>query len=1629
MTKQYFNKGFVTFRDLKNALLGVGGGGLESWNPITEPTKIQAGIYTSPGSFILLEDYNGSPIDDISSASRGDIIYFFSNNNRWAVVSAEDKNKGVYQTLAQLQTAYPNASNGDYALVVATNSFFAWYNSQWNNTGSNIAPDALRSTNNLSDLTDDAVARTNLDVYSKSETDTAISNGLFNNSNIASDANIETSKIQQITIEPKITAPANGDTQKILNDKFTGNIQNISYKLDNLPVGASSGETIYFTGTDDLIIPSYKQLSKSPSTTAQTAISAIANNNTVLAGSFVLPTQLNVSKLDAGIWQFNIYAYADHAASCRIIVRVYKRSTLNTETLLFEATSQLISSVDANNPELLTIEIPQQNIPVLITDELVVKIFVLTTRTSDTAITFYHSGNQYFSHIHTPLVANHNDLKGIQGGGTNDYNHLTTSQVNLVNSIENYILKVSGAINGNFPVFNNDGSLSSSDYNSGSFEPKNSTILKQGDVVNNLTSTSINLPLSANQGKILNESKVNTEGFVNLATDAVAGNLLDTNSIDFAYDSITKKITANARINNPSANAITISIDVNGINADIKSGSIDNSLIKSNANISPTKILLTADLQTNIGNIAKDDLLSVIIDKIATLLPIHNNTSGKYLSSNKTWSDLNQNAVGISSSVRKDAGDNTVISTQATTDSGSQGNVLMRMGNNTTGGKGGDLIFQPSNSSGGSGDFVIRTSARPYGDIEIGSTITYTSSNIQNATFAHTVPSGKQNRLLVVSISTPASAPVSAVSYGGQAMTQISTGAVASTNNNIQTFYLVNPPEGTANIVITKTNSSGISAGATNFFNVNQATPILNATENFNSNQTTSASVSITTVAGQIALAVIGVVNVSPTNNGTTLFSLNPGTSERSSSAYKLATTTTTNITFNFSNSSFAIHGFAINPVSSTDLGTMQDTFRFNSQGGYGNIIKECSIFNSAQTLILTEDLPQNLIFTSSVAANSSITLPDATRMLVGTPYNFINYNNYSVNVNNKSGTTIATISGNNKALSLILTSNSTVAGTWSIEPTLSSGLINNLKQESTRFVEGTYGLDTNDGLTPFYPFLTAEKGWTDVNSSGQVKLQGSKTYNIASQDGYSFPSDKTSVKTVLDAGAKITGIIKLVDGNTSMQFVGGKIGATISDASTGTVYMDSDIGGATINFTAGGYKYIANSSSAPTLINLGTLASGSGTLVLANCNGPVPISIGSGWTVIKQNTQIAVASQSATGYIFDTQNLFINAIITSQTALNAILSTGTDGLYIANFASPTGITGILQGDIFVKSGAIVGIINRFNDAPSAVSVLDGTGSIGWTKSSNKTWVSIIASQGGGNVSSSLTGVDTGQLLLAGNSTATSLTIPNGDPSQRRVLSKTTKLIASFTTAERDAITDWVSGDTIFNSTIGINQRYIGSSWINCVPQRVDLINFIKSGVNGGGTLAGSAFWNTNSTGGRKTNVTLTSPINNQKGYWYKNIPQFASQNKRFRAEINHSAGGGNGADGIYYSFFANAAPVAGDTNTKTNNSYTIYFSEYDKKIYLYYNGSLLNSQDFFALDYGGNDSIKSITINLEWNYTTNLTNIKIEIKGSNFGVGFVMDYQDNTVRDLSGQYLIVGGITGGANNYHFLQCLELYNE
>lgn len=261
------------------------------------------------------------------------------------------------------------------------------------------------------------------------------------------------------------------------------------------------------------------------------------------------------------------------------------------------------------------------------------------------------------------------------------------------------------------------------------------------------------------------------------------------------------------------------------------------------------------------------------------------------------------------------------------------------------------------------------------------------------------------------------------------------------------------------------------------------------------------------------------------------------------------------------------------------------------------------------------------------------------------------------------------------------------------------------LRQESTRFVESTYGSDTNNGLTLDKPFATVPTAWNDVNPSGQVKILGGATYNVGT---YTFPVLKSSIKTILDNGVKITGTINLVSGNNSMQFFDGKITATINDNAGSTCYFTGvDVAGSTLNFSNGGYKFIGNSTSTPAVINLtGT----GGTLELRNISGGiVPLNIGAGWTVFYYNCTPAILSNAGT--IIDGLNIPVSGLISDQATLNVILaqtSAISFGYYIVNFDSPviTGMT-IAKGDVFYKISATGNAkVYTFGNAPASFSLV-----------------------------------------------------------------------------------------------------------------------------------------------------------------------------------------------------------------------------------------------------------------------------------------------------------------------------------
>ncbi|HWN38180.1 MAG TPA: DUF4347 domain-containing protein, partial [Gammaproteobacteria bacterium] len=101
-----------------------------------------------------------------------------------------------------------------------------------------------------------------------------------------------------------------------------------------------------------------------------------------------------------------------------------------------------------------------------------------------------------------------------------------------------------------------------------------------------------------------------------------------------------------------------------------------------------------------------------------------------------------------------------------------------------------------------------------------------TTAGSTSLTFSHTVAS-EQERLLIVSVAIHGDdTDITAVTYGGQALTLLGT-AVQNGGGGVKTqlWYMLMPAEGTADVVIQTGQSTAIVAGATTFFGVDQDQP------------------------------------------------------------------------------------------------------------------------------------------------------------------------------------------------------------------------------------------------------------------------------------------------------------------------------------------------------------------------------------------------------------------------------------------------------------------------------------------------------------------------------------------------------------------------------------------------------------------------------------------------------------------------------------------------------------------------------------------------------------------------------------------------------------------------------------
>ncbi len=151
-------------------------------------------------------------------------------------------------------------------------------------------------------------------------------------------------------------------------------------------------------------VAGYEKLLPVPANGAEDADTAVANSGSgeVLLDDYITD-QLGVSILDGGLWEFNSYTKVDSATGVtQIVIRVYKRNTVGTETELFNVTTAEINSLATILIQTTTI---QPDFSINITDRLVVKYYAKTTSVTNRTVTLYYEGTTNYSHIHTPFGA------------------------------------------------------------------------------------------------------------------------------------------------------------------------------------------------------------------------------------------------------------------------------------------------------------------------------------------------------------------------------------------------------------------------------------------------------------------------------------------------------------------------------------------------------------------------------------------------------------------------------------------------------------------------------------------------------------------------------------------------------------------------------------------------------------------------------------------------------------------------------------------------------------------------------------------------------------------------------------------------------------------------------------------------------------------------------------------------------------------------------------------------------------------------------------------------------------------------------------------------------------------------
>ena len=178
---------------------------------------------------------------------------------------------------------------------------------------------------------------------------------------------------------------------------------------------------VYLTNIDS-DIPTYKKISYSVEST-ETVISTTATNESKLVYNYIYDSGVGVTTLDSGAWYFFFTCKLDVVNnSNRIKTVIFKRDISNIETDLITSYSSELINTDYLQIRFQNI---QQNIPVLATDRIGIRVYFETTNTNPVTFNLKVDDGSA-SYFTTPLVLSHNQLR--RPNEDLNVQHLTNSE-------------------------------------------------------------------------------------------------------------------------------------------------------------------------------------------------------------------------------------------------------------------------------------------------------------------------------------------------------------------------------------------------------------------------------------------------------------------------------------------------------------------------------------------------------------------------------------------------------------------------------------------------------------------------------------------------------------------------------------------------------------------------------------------------------------------------------------------------------------------------------------------------------------------------------------------------------------------------------------------------------------------------------------------------------------------------------------------------------------------------------------------------------------------------------------------------------------------------------------------------